>query len=102
MAENADGAFCQNPAKLEYRKSESETTGTKRTTCRVELCFIPIMRRAPHADSKFRSLNCTPTNKQVHSKYFIDKSNGGYEFLLANDFDNSNPHQAEQLNWLHP
>ncbi|KXT76791.1 glycoside hydrolase family 70 protein [Streptococcus sp. DD12] len=58
----------------------------------------------PWADSNYRLLNRTPTNQTgVHNpKYTVDTSNGGYEFLLANDIDNSNPAvQAEQLNWLH-
>ena len=47
-------------------------------------------------------MNRTPTNQTGTRKYHIDRSNGGYELLLANDIDNSNPAvQAEQLNWLH-
>lgn len=55
-----------------------------------------------HANSDFRLMNRTPTNQTGTRKYHIDHSNGGYELLLANDIDNSNPAvQAEQLNWLH-
>lgn len=55
-----------------------------------------------HADSKYRLMNRTPTNQTGVRKYFVDGSVGGYELLLANDIDNSNPAvQAEQLNWLH-
>ena len=55
-----------------------------------------------HANSDFRLMNRTPTNQMGTRKYHIDRSNGGYELLLANDIDNSNPAvQAEQLNWLH-
>ncbi|MGT2906365.1 glycoside hydrolase family 70 protein [Streptococcus dentiloxodontae] len=51
----------------------------------------------PQADSSYRLLNRTPSNQKGTSNYL-----GGYEFLLANDVDNSNPVvQAEQLNWLH-
>ena len=55
-----------------------------------------------HANSDFRLMNRTPTNQTGTRKYHIDRSNGGYELLLANDINNSNPAvQAEQLNWLH-
>jgi dextransucrase len=55
-----------------------------------------------HANSDFRLMNRTPTNQTGTRKYHIDRSNGGYELLLANDIDNSNlAVQAEQLNWLH-
>ena len=58
--------------------------------------------RTSHANSDFRLMNRTPTNQTGTRKYHIDRSNGGYELLLANDIDNSNPAvQAEQLNWLH-
>ncbi|MGT2636719.1 glycoside hydrolase family 70 protein [Streptococcus ratti] len=58
----------------------------------------------PYADSAYRILNRTPTNQtgQKDPRYTADTTIGGYEFLLANDVDNSNPVvQAEQLNWLH-
>ncbi len=60
--------------------------------------------RTTQANSDYRLLNRTPTNQTgVHNpKYTADMTNGGFEFLLANDIDNSNPVvQAEQLNWLH-
>ena len=49
-----------------------------------------------HANSDFRLMNRTPTNQTGTRKYHIDRSNGGYELLLANPAV-----QAEQLNWLH-
>ena len=56
----------------------------------------------PDANSNFRLFNRTPTNQSGETRYDIDKSKGGYELLLANDVDNSNPVvQAEQLNWLY-
>ncbi|MGG0922138.1 glycoside hydrolase family 70 protein [Leuconostoc suionicum] len=52
----------------------------------------------PWANSDYRFLNRTPTNQK--GDVYGDK--GGYELLLANDVDNSNPVvQAEQLNWLY-
>ena len=83
-------------------KSESETTGTKKDHLQGGALLYTNNEKSSHANSKFRLLNRTPTSQTGTPKYFIDKSNGGYEFLLANDFDNSNPAvQAEQLNWLH-
>ena len=56
----------------------------------------------PDANSNFRLLNRTPTNQTGTQAYNLDNSKGGFELLLANDVDNSNPVvQAEQLNWLH-
>ena len=55
-----------------------------------------------YANSNYRLLNRTPTRQDGNQNYHKDGSWGGYEFLLANDIDNSNPAvQAEQLNWLH-
>ncbi|TDM35903.1 glycosyl hydrolase [Leuconostoc citreum] len=56
--------------------------------------------KTPNANSDYRLLNRTPTNQ---TGQITDPSKqGGYEMLLANDVDNSNPVvQAEQLNWLH-
>ncbi|MBS9338421.1 hypothetical protein G6R29_02060 [Fructobacillus sp. M2-14] len=52
----------------------------------------------PNANSLYRLLNRAPLNQD--GKH--DDKLGGFEFLLANDVDNSNPVvQAEQLNWLH-
>ncbi|USS93373.1 KxYKxGKxW signal peptide domain-containing protein [Fructilactobacillus ixorae] len=53
----------------------------------------------PYANSDYRLLNRTPSNQTGSSQ---TGSTGGFEYLLANDVDNSNPVvQAEQLNWLH-
>ncbi|WP_367301226.1 glycoside hydrolase family 70 protein [Leuconostoc carnosum] len=54
----------------------------------------------PDANSDYRLLNRTPKNQTGQISATNDQ--GGYEMLLANDVDNSNPIvQAEQLNWLH-
>ena len=83
-------------------KTESETTGTNKDHLQGGALLYSNSDKTSHANSKYRILNRTPTNQTGTPKYFIDKSTGGYEFLLANDFDNSNPAvQAEQLNWLH-
>ncbi|WP_167849508.1 glycoside hydrolase family 70 protein [Weissella confusa] len=56
----------------------------------------------PDANSNFRLMNRTPTQQDGKRHYNTDTSEGGYELLLANDVDNSNPVvQAEQLNWLY-
>ncbi|MFC3931857.1 glycoside hydrolase family 70 protein [Streptococcus dentapri] len=60
----------------------------------------------PDTQSNYRLLNRTPSSQtgKLNSKYQYNADDplGGYEFLLANDVDNSNPVvQAEQLNWLH-
>ncbi|MGT2929821.1 glycoside hydrolase family 70 protein [Streptococcus dentasini] len=60
----------------------------------------------PDTQSSYRLLNRTPSSQtgQLSSKYKYNPNDplGGYEYLLANDVDNSNPVvQAEQLNWLH-
>ncbi|KAA8346260.1 hydrolase [Leuconostoc mesenteroides] len=53
-------------------------------------------------NSNYRLMNRTPTKQTGVQEYFDDNSQGGYELLLANDIDNSNPVvQAEQLNWLY-
>ena len=57
--------------------------------------------KTPWANSDYRLLNCTPSN-QDGSLNGTGRYLGGYEFLLANDVDNSNPVvQAEQLNQIH-
>ena len=57
--------------------------------------------RTSHANSDYRLLNRTPSN-QDGSLNGTGRYLGGYEFLLANDVDNSNPVvQAEQLNQIH-
>ncbi|CBI13549.1 putative glucosyltransferase-T [Streptococcus gallolyticus UCN34] len=56
----------------------------------------------PWANSDYRLLNRTPTYQTGETNYFKADRTGGYEFLLANDVDNSNPVvQAEQLNQLY-
>ena len=83
-------------------KTESETTGTNKDHLQGGALLYTNSDKTSHANSKYRILNRTPTNQTGTPKYFIDKSTGGYEFLLANDFDNSNSAVlAEQLNWLH-
>lgn len=57
--------------------------------------------KTPWANSGYRLLNRTPSN-QDGSLNGTGRYLGGYEFLLANDVDNSNPVvQAEQLNQIH-
>ena len=57
--------------------------------------------KTPWANSDYRLLNRTPSN-QDGSLNGTGSYLGGYEFLLANDVDNSNPVvQAEQLNQIH-
>lgn len=57
--------------------------------------------KTPWANSDYRLLNHTPSN-QDGSLNGTGRYLGGYEFLLANDVDNSNPVvQAEQLNQIH-
>ncbi|USS88032.1 MucBP domain-containing protein [Fructilactobacillus hinvesii] len=52
----------------------------------------------PNANSDYRLINRNPVNQEGQQKKVTD----GYELLLANDIDNSNPAvQAEQLNWLY-
>lgn len=54
------------------------------------------------ANSDYRLLNRTPTYQTGTTKYFKADKTGGYDFLLANDVDNSNPVvQAVQLNQLY-
>ncbi|CAK1236260.1 Glucan-binding domain (YG repeat) [Fructobacillus tropaeoli] len=56
----------------------------------------------PWANSNFRYLNRTPQNQTGTATTLNYGTLGGYEMLLANDVDNSNPVvQAEQLNWLY-
>lgn len=64
--------------------------------------------RTPWANSKYRILNRTPTfQKGSVDKTILDEQSdpnhmGGFDFLLANDVDTSNPIvQAEQLNQIH-
>ena len=56
----------------------------------------------PDTNSNFRLMGRNPTQQDGKRHYNTDTSEGGYELLLANDVDNSNPVvQAEQLNWLY-
>ena len=56
--------------------------------------------KTPDANSDDRLLNRTPINQ--NGQITDSSQQGGYEMLLANDVDNSNPVvQAEQLNWLY-
>ncbi|WP_184284926.1 glycoside hydrolase family 70 protein, partial [Leuconostoc carnosum] len=56
--------------------------------------------KTPDANSGDRLLNRTPINQK--GQITDSGQQGGYEMLLANDVDNSNPVvQAEQLNWLY-
>ncbi|MCK8634481.1 KxYKxGKxW signal peptide domain-containing protein [Apilactobacillus kunkeei] len=53
------------------------------------------------ANSNYRLLNRNPTQQDGKVDY-THTQDSGFEFLLANDVDNSNPVvQAETLNWLH-
>lgn len=55
----------------------------------------------PNTNSSHRLFNRYPKNQDGHQKDNTGYT-GGYELLLANDVDNSNPAvQAEQLNWLY-
>lgn len=54
------------------------------------------------ANSDYRLLNRAPTYQNGQTNYHKADRTGGYDFLLANDVDNSNPVvQAEQLNQLY-
>ena len=53
------------------------------------------------ANSDYRKLNQTATS-YIKNHKIVNGSDGGYEFLLSNDIDNSNPVvQAEMLNQLY-
>ncbi|WP_220729248.1 glycoside hydrolase family 70 protein [Apilactobacillus zhangqiuensis] len=57
--------------------------------------------QTPNANSDYRLINRNPSQQNGILNY-NKTSYIGYEFLLANDVDNSNPVvQAETLNWLH-
>lgn len=57
--------------------------------------------QTPNANSNYRLINRNPSQQNGVLNY-NKTSYIGYEFLLANDVDNSNPTvQAETLNWLH-
>ncbi|MCK8619974.1 KxYKxGKxW signal peptide domain-containing protein [Apilactobacillus kunkeei] len=54
-----------------------------------------------NTNSNYRLINRTPTQQDGKVNYTVS-GYAGYEFLLGNDVDNSNPVvQAETLNWLH-
>ncbi|KRN05686.1 dextransucrase [Liquorilactobacillus sucicola DSM 21376 = JCM 15457] len=82
--------------------SESETSGNSKDHLQGGALLYNSSDLTPSANSDYRLLNRTPTNQLGYPSYTIDSSLGGYEFLLANDVDNSNPVvQAEQLNWMY-
>ncbi|KRL01751.1 glycosyl hydrolase [Liquorilactobacillus capillatus DSM 19910] len=82
--------------------SESPTTGDDKDHLQGGALLYGNSPLTSKANSNYRLLNRTPTNQQGHPAYTTDNSLGGYEFLLANDVDNSNPVvQAEQLNWMY-
>ncbi|MHA8138291.1 glycoside hydrolase family 70 protein [Lactobacillaceae bacterium Scapto_B20] len=57
--------------------------------------------QTPNNNSDYRLLNRTPSQQDGKVNY-TTSTYTGYEFLLGNDVDNSNPVvQAENLNWLH-
>lgn len=83
-------------------KSESETFGKDKDHFQGGALSFNNDKLTPEANSEYRLFNRTPTNQTGVRKYTNDDSIGGYELLLANDIDNSNPVvQAEQLNWMH-
>lgn len=82
--------------------SESQTTGDNKDHLQGGALLYVNSDKTPEANSDFRLLNRTPTNQTGKPLYHLDPTQGGYDFLLANDVDNSNPVvQAEQLNWMY-
>ncbi|MEX0380687.1 glycoside hydrolase family 70 protein [Leuconostoc sp. MS02] len=82
--------------------SEYPTTGDDKDHLQGGALRYVNSDKTPDANSDYRLLNRTPTNQKGYSSYAIDPTQGGYDFLLANDVDNSNPVvQAEQLNWMY-
>ncbi|MCO6183533.1 KxYKxGKxW signal peptide domain-containing protein [Leuconostoc fallax] len=82
--------------------SESQTTGDDKDHLQGGALLYVNSDKTPDANSDYRLLNRTPTNQKGSPSYTIDPTQGGYDFLLANDVDNSNPVvQAEQLNWMY-
>ncbi|QAS69512.1 hydrolase [Oenococcus sicerae] len=82
--------------------SESQTTGDDKDHLQGGALLYVNSGLTPDANSDYRLLNRTPTNQTGTPLYKIDPTQGGYDFLLANDVDNSNPVvQAEQLNWMY-
>ncbi|ADG41535.1 glucosyltransferase-S [Leuconostoc kimchii IMSNU 11154] len=82
--------------------SEYQTTGDDKDHLQGGALLYVNSDKTPDANSDYRLLNRTPTNQKGYYSYSEDPTQGGYDFLLANDVDNSNPVvQAEQLNWLY-
>lgn len=82
--------------------SESQTSGNGKDHLQGGALLYVNNDKTPDANSDYRLLNRTPTNQTGTPLYSIDPTQGGYDFLLANDVDNSNPVvQAEQLNWMY-
>lgn len=82
--------------------SEYQTTGDDKDHLQGGALLYVNSDKTPNANSDYRLLNRTPTNQKGYYSYSEDPTQGGYDFLLANDVDNSNPVvQAEQLNWLY-
>mgnify|MGYP003365798687 CR=1 FL=1 len=82
--------------------SEYQTTGDDKDHLQGGALLYVNSDKTPNANSNYRLLNRTPTNQKGYYSYSEDPTQGGYDFLLANDVDNSNPVvQAEQLNWLY-
>ena len=83
-------------------QTESDTSAGEKDHLQGGALLYSNSDKTAYANSDYRLLNRTPTSQTGKPKYFEDNSSGGYDFLLANDIDNSNPVvQAEQLNWLH-
>ena len=82
--------------------SESQTSGNGKDHLQGGALLYVNNDKTPDANSDYRLLNRTPTNQTGTPLYSTDPTQGGYDFLLANDVDNSNPVvQAEQLNWMY-
>lgn len=82
--------------------SESQTSGNDKDHLQGGALLYVNNDKTPDANSDYRLLNRTPTNQTGTPLYSTDPTQGGYDFLLANDVDNSNPVvQAEQLNWMY-
>ncbi|KAA8370830.1 glucosyltransferase [Leuconostoc carnosum] len=82
--------------------SEYATTGNDKDHLQGGALLYVNSDKTPDANSDYRLLNRTPTNQKGYYSYSTDPTQGGYDFLLANDVDNSNPAvQAEQLNWMY-
>nr|P29336.1 RecName: Full=Glucosyltransferase-S; Short=GTF-S; AltName: Full=Dextransucrase; AltName: Full=Sucrose 6-glucosyltransferase; Flags: Precursor [Streptococcus downei]pir/A41483/ glucosyltransferase (EC 2.4.1.-) gtfS precursor - Streptococcus sobrinus [Streptococcus sobrinus]AAA26898.1 glucosyltransferase S (gtfs) [Streptococcus downei] len=81
--------------------SENETVYPNQDHMQGGALLFSNSKDTEHANSDWRLLNRNPTFQTGKQKYFTTNY-AGYELLLANDVDNSNPVvQAEQLNHLH-